>query len=546
MLCFEWKRSASENLLSEEVRSKIFQLIRSQAVAAWGAAPICSSFSVAVTPPVRSPRYPRGLPNLSPGMRQKVRDGNSHNDFLSDLIDASEREREPVLFWQENPDTSWWWRQRRFSAFRHPKAHNTFRCCFCRFGTAWRKATRFATNIRGLMGLRMMCRCAKRHLVLRGQSPYGGKPWTLIAEPYPRGLCELLAKATACAVGWYRNRRLDVAKCSKTGTLRAGEAKTPGPRRPNKRREGRLEDVQLLSTATLMREARTLKIFLEWAAGFIHSMEVEEVFQRSPSLLVCALCCFGKVEYNAGGALSNFRHLVLSCQKWTPLCRPLTAPCWDLISKWERVEPVTHRVPVPEGLVKALVVVAWHLRWYSWAGVTLLAFYGAGRVGEVLKCRREDLLMPKDLMDVEQHSIYLRLAQFKALGRQSARIQHMEVSDEHAVKIICAVFSHLPASSSLFVGSPSSYRRRWDALLELCQLPTSLRLTPGGLRGGAAVTLYRKHVPIGDILWRLRLRAQTTLESYLQEMAASAVFSTLHPRVRERLFSFGTVFSLLG
>ena len=58
--------------------------------------------------------------------------------------------------------------------------------------------------------------------------------------------------------------------------------------------------------------------------------------------------------------------------------------------------------------------------------------------------------------------------------------------------------------------------------------------------------LYRKHVPIHDILWRLRLRSQTTLESYLQETAASAVFVSLDPSVRERLFNIGLLYEVLA
>lgn len=77
-------------------------------------------------------------------------------------------------------------------------------------------------------------------------------------------------------------------------------------------------------------------------------------------------------------------------------------------------------------------------------------------------------------------------------------------------------------------------------------MPAELRLTPGGLRGGAAVMLYRKRTPIQDILWRLRLRSQSTLESYLQETAASSVFAALDDRVRARLFSMGPLFELLA
>ena len=106
VLSFEWNRSSAENLLDAGVRKRILELIRLGAVKTWGAAPICSSFSVAVTPPVRSKRHPRGLPGLSPMMRSKVRDGNSHCDFIADLVDCTEETLNDVTYWFENPDTS--------------------------------------------------------------------------------------------------------------------------------------------------------------------------------------------------------------------------------------------------------------------------------------------------------------------------------------------------------------------------------------------------------------------------------------------------------
>lgn len=205
-----------------------------------------------------------------------------------------------------------------------------------------------------------------------------------------------------------------------------------------------------------------------------------------------------------------------------------------------------HRVPIPEGLVRALVVLAWQLGWFSWVGITLIAYFGAGRVGEILHCKRQDLVFASDLLDKNHESIYLQLKRFKSLGRQAAHVQHMEIRDSGAVKILRSIYEHCPKSTMLFGGSPSFYRRRWDALLAMFSVPSELKLTPGGLRGGAAVMLYRQRVPVQDILWRLRLRSQTTLESYLQETAACAVFSSLGPEVTDRLFRVGALFELLA
>ena len=136
-----------------------------KSMGAAGAAPICSSFSVAVTPPVRSSKYPRGLPDLRRSMQQKVRDGNSHSDFTRSI--------RPCLFSLLRRES------RHFMVVAATKVEAmevkslwclTYRCCFCRFGTAWCKANRFATNSR-LAGVRMMCRCKKPHQRLERWTP---------------------------------------------------------------------------------------------------------------------------------------------------------------------------------------------------------------------------------------------------------------------------------------------------------------------------------------------------------------------------------------
>ena len=62
----------------------------------FAAAPICSSFSIAVTPPVRCAQYPRGIPGMRPSMRACVAEGNSHDDYVKELVEVAEEEEEEV------------------------------------------------------------------------------------------------------------------------------------------------------------------------------------------------------------------------------------------------------------------------------------------------------------------------------------------------------------------------------------------------------------------------------------------------------------------
>ena len=228
VLTFDWERSREEDLLKAPLREKLEKLIRLRAFRSVGMAPICASFSKAVTPAVRSGRFPRGKPGLTKNMRQKVKEGNSHCDFCIFLVQLCVELS--LAFFLENPDGSWMWKQRGYEEFDDPSSPAVFRLCFCRLGTPWRKATRIATSTR-LRGLRMMCKCRTRHFALRGFSQLHKKMWTKVAEPYPRGLSRLLGIALCCQAGWCEQKRLNVAACSRCRTLRTGEAQNPGPRR---------------------------------------------------------------------------------------------------------------------------------------------------------------------------------------------------------------------------------------------------------------------------------------------------------------------------
>lgn len=545
VLTFEWKRSSNENLLLPELRDKLLRLIELGAFGSVSMAPVCASFSRAITPAVRSRAKPRGLSGLTANMRRKVKDGNSHADYCLMILNLCDNLQ--IAYFLENPDSSWMWRLRGFSRFAEADSQHIFRFCFCRFGTPWMKPTRVATATK-LRALRMWCACSQKHLQLRGYSKVHKKSWTAVAEPYPRGLSKLLAISLAVQAGWCHWKKLDVAGCSRCTSLRCGEASHPGPTAYDRRNRPRttLESLPILSSATLALEARELERFVSWCGLHLTAISPGELFDAVPAFLGQCLRCYGDISFQNGGALSNFRHLILACQRWKPLCWPFVYPAWELVGRWENQEPVTHRPPIPESLCKALCFLSWNFGWYDFMGVTLLAFYGGGRIGEVLKCRRHDLVLPSDTFDDDQRCAFLQLRAFKSLTRQPAKIQHMKISNYGAVRLLRAVFDNKTKMSLLFEGSPHQYRRRWDFLIGLLGISNDLRLTPGGLRGGSAVAMYRAERPISDIAWALRIRHQATLEAYLQECSAMTIFSSFDEKTRSLIKTGAFLFSLLA
>ena len=543
ILSFEIKRNLAENLLSEDVQKDLLRLVELKAFRTVGMAPVCGSFSRAVTPYVRSRRWPRGCPWVKGDMLRKIQEGNGHASFCCKMIESCERHS--AYFWCENPDTSFLWCQRGFRKFLAANSKFAFRCSFCRFGARWRKNTKFATSL-PLAGLRMLCKCGSRpHQVLRGYSILHGRSWTSVAEPYPAGVSKLLAVACCVAAGWCDSLRLNVAACAKLGTLRAGEAKNPGPpKRAFAVRES-LHEMPLVGPATLAMESKLLGVFVDWCNSEIRDESCDDVFDAAPQLLALLLKCYGDLMFQQHKSLSNFRHLLLAAQRWKPLVKPFMQPAWDYVARWEAHEPVMHRVPIPEQLVKAFVVMAFQFKWFSFAAATLVAFYGGSRLGEILQCERDDVMLPKDFMELGHGPIFVRLRSFKSRNRQPAKVQHLRISDQLACRLLNLLVKRLPGNAPLFGSSPYQYRKRWNELLKVFRISQALRVTPGGLRGGFAVAAYRAGRPVQDIQWSMRLRSQVTLEAYLQEAAALNAFASLDAEIRADVLAAAKLFSFL-
>ena len=116
----------------------------------------------------------------------------------------------------------------------------------------------------------------------------------------------------------------------------------------------------------------------------LNDVDLAYLFATVPLYLCHALVRYADELYSSGGALGNLRHLILAAQRWIPASRPMMQPAWEMVERWESLVPVRHRTPVPEALVQSLCVLAWQMKWYAWVGATVLAFYGAGRLGEIL------------------------------------------------------------------------------------------------------------------------------------------------------------------
>ena len=175
------------------------------------------------------------------------------------------------------------------------------------------------------------------------------------------------------------------------------------------------------SAATLSFEAKLWDEFQVWCAACLS--DSLSVFSLCPVLAAMALRAYGNHCFAAGKTLSGFRHTIIAAQRRLLGCKPFLHLAWELVTRWETLEPPVHRCPVPETIVKAVAFLAHSWQLSRWAAVVLLAFYGLARVGEVLRCRRCDLLFPSDLLDECSDCMFLRFNESKTSTRRFSTLR---------------------------------------------------------------------------------------------------------------------------
>ncbi|CAE7255209.1 unnamed protein product [Symbiodinium sp. CCMP2592] len=459
-----------------------------------------------------------GVSHLPQGVFEEVTLDNRFSAWIGAAVASL---RPEIAFYVVAPDSSFVWRAPALSEFADPAGTQLCRVDLCRYGSPWQKRSRIASN-GAIAGLRLFCKCDVMHRRLRGR----------------------VALAASVRVGWLQPEPLAVARVSKVaglplnaaiariGSARPGEALNPGPRKPRvlSRTTG-LESRPLLGQQTLGLGEQGWSSFLSWSRSRL-SVDPLDLFSRSAALLAMALRAYGNWLYSSGGSLYSLRHTLLASQRKYLDLRPYSRIVWELVTRWEHVEPPQHRTPVPEPILKAIVSLTWMLGFRSFAGAALLAFYGLGRIGEVLQCTRGDLLLPSDDLWNQSGAVFLRLGASKTSTRGRPRVQHLKIIDETAIALISIAFGGLARSQPLFAQTPAAFRYRWNKALRSLNLDAGLRLTPGGLRGGGAVEAYRRGLPVTEIQWRMRLKNLHTLEFYLQELGAVSALAALN---RQRL-----------
>ena len=524
VLCVDYAHGPSEDLLRRDLQELLIGLLRQHAFLGVGGGPVCSSFSSAIRPQVRSKEQPLGVWPLRPAMAAKVVAGNSHAAFMAMMVTEARQAEVPA--WVENPHNSYLWALPCWRAIQAEYPESWMVLDYCQLGTSWRKRTRFYMSDIG--NQRLLCRGGHHHQQLQEYSRFHGKQWTKVAEHYPPRLNHFIAEFLGAAIlPVAERRRLDISACAGSGCRRIGEAKKPGP-------VVSLEEVQLVTPATARLQERVLQGFREWLSSGL-SVPALTSLESCAMAYVCLLRAYGDHLFQQSEPMYKFRHLLAWYQKHKLHLRPYMPLAWDMLTRWERLVPVQHRVPMPEALLRAMLALALQRRWFRWAAILAISFYGVARVGEPLRACRRDLLLPSDSLSAPEVGVFLCVRAPQTASRGRGRVQHVCIKTLEIVLYLEWVFGQDSPDEPLYAGSAPSFRRRWDQLLSAFGVDASLGLTPGSLRGGGAVRHYKDGMSISNLMWAMRLRSVVTLESYLQEVSAVSVLARVQPAGRQRV-----------
>lgn len=329
-ICFDIKHSLQEDLLKPDLLRTLLDMIAAGAFRALAASPVCASFSTAITPPWRTKEHPAGIPTLTPLQCAKVQLGQQQLSFTLQLVRCCLRHH--VVFWVENPDGSWFWKQVGDLSWDDILADTSvgdLRVEQCMFGTAWRKRTKFRTNCH-LRNQKLICNRQHQHVVLRGRCRERKVNFTKLAEAYPRSLCSALSFAMGMDSGLSKNRRkLDINACARCGVFRIGEAGHPGPRQPARvPRSTALDDFELLEPQTIAIRKKFWDQFQRWLEEKLGVGALEDCL-AAPVLLVKSLEVYGHEAFASGLPLHYFRQLLAHVQREYPLSRS-----WEWLGLW--------------------------------------------------------------------------------------------------------------------------------------------------------------------------------------------------------------------
>lgn len=211
----------------------------------------------------------------------------------------------------------------------------------------------------------------------------------------------------------------------------------------------------------------------------------------------------------AGYLLSGMQHF-LGLAPWR------LKLAWRTFGAWKREQPTASAPPLPQIVLRAVVVVCANFGLHRLGALLALAFHAYLRTSEFLDLRAEDLLL-----DGQRGSV--RLWHTKT-SRRVGGYESVVIDCPVTIVYLRRALSEMQPGESFWPYSVVLFRRVWVGILTLvgCQ---NMRLSPYSIRRGGASEDFARCGSLGRCMIRGRWRHLKTAKVYLQ--VARTVETTL-------------------
>ena len=215
---------------------------------------------------------------------------------------------------------------------------------------------------------------------------------------------------------------------------------------------------------------------------------------------------------------------------------------WSILRNWERLEPDSHRTPMPWAWLRALTVAALSWGWHRLALGLSIAFFALLRPIELSGLRRLDVLLPREHLMGD--FLLLRVREPKSAWARGSQ-QYARVDDPVVFRWLVAEMEKLGPEESIWPGSPATFARR---LAHLCgaTLGDKRLVLPSSLRTGGATHFFMKwNEDLPRLQWRGRWRDARLLAIYVQELSAGLCQMRLTPEYQVKVEALSALYETM-
>ncbi|CAE7233553.1 unnamed protein product [Symbiodinium sp. CCMP2456] len=338
-----------------------------------------------------------------------------------------------------------------------------------------------------------------------------------------------------CTLPWQGTRKVavafairDIERLDTRSRRRAAAAGFPLPRRNGRwTAAGQANDVLDFDSTLGFPGEGTLLTSHELLGFTLDSLLAAKPLD--PELVADWVICYGKDLYGSGRPYYHYSETINALTAAKPILRRQMQAAWDLGFSWLAEEPSTHHTAVPPIVLVSLLAACLAWGWLREAGCFALAFGGVMRIGEIIQSRRENLILPEDVMHTQQF-ILVSIKEPKTRNRgpkhQSAKVEAADL-----VQVVVLAFSSLTSEQKLWPFSPQTLRKRLDTLLlrtGAAPCPKGTRpLDLGSFRAGGATYLLQQTEDSELVRRRGRWASAKVMEIYLQEISSATYLPAL-------------------